>query len=1398
MTNHPSVSNLTQGQQLMWLGQSLHPQLPLYNMINTFTINGAVDSEVFARAFNMLVSASENLRTTIQLIDDAPQAIILDSIDTPLEMVDLSSRTNPEVAFERWLDSRRAQALQMDTCLFDSVLLNLNDKRYVWYFCQHHIVTDVTSTHLIYQQMSDLYAQAISEQSINAPELPSYEQRATLESELAQTEAYQQAQDYWQNELEKPTEPLRFYSHLAKQSSARTNRQELPLSTEMMQQLETVANERGIRSFSKDLTIANIFSTLILAFVQRITQQDNLRLGMPFASRRTPDEQKTLGMFIEVLSIYVELAPDETFRSLVKKVAAKNMEALRNTQAGISSAEHNRAYEVLLNYITVAYGDFAGIPIEHKWVHSGYGDSKHQIRFQVHDMDDTGHLEIDFDFSADTFTANEQKLAVEHFQRLMSACLADIDKPLNQISLLSETEYKQNIVDFNTTDTDYLRQKTVIDLFEEQCKKIPSAIAITEGDTEITYAELNASANHLAQKLLENGVNAGSLVPVCISHSPELLVTLLAILKVGAAYVPLDPNYPNERLRFILDDIGADALVLVQSQHAQRFDNQQKLVINANILKQTADTFASQASVADTAYVIYTSGSTGQPKGVLVHHAGLTNYITWASKQYVDETSKVFALYSSLAFDLTVTSIFVPLISGGTIRIYNNDTAQGMVIRDVFVEDAVDVIKLTPSHLALMRDMDLSQTRIKKLIVGGEDFKTDLAQDIHRQSNGRIAIYNEYGPTEATVACMLHRYQPQNDIRKSVPIGTPADNMRVYILDDNLQLSPIGVIGEMFISGLGVAKGYLNRPELTAERFLNDPFNSARRLYKTGDIARWLPSGQLEFLGRRDAQVKVGGARIELGEIESKLIQHPQINAVAVIVQKAEDNTALAEDTQINYCVRCGLASDFPGVTFNHDNVCSVCSTYDSYSDKAQEYFKDMDELRAIAEQMKAKATGDYDCIALLSGGKDSTFMVYHLVNLGLRVLTFTLDNGYISNEAMANVRRITDALGVDHVFGDTPFMNSIFVDSLKTHTNVCNGCFKTIYTLAINIAREKGIPTIVTGLSRGQFFETRLSEEVFLGDNFDASKLDESIARARKAYHQRDDIISRSLDVDVFRDEALYQDIDFVDFYRYCDIDLEDLYDFLKEKGLWVRPSDTGRSTNCLINDVGIYLHKKQRGFHNYALPYSWDVRLGHKTRDEALDELNDEIDEKSVQRIMREIGYTEPIADEGQDRLVAYYVASEQLTSTELREFVGDSLPDYMIPSYFVRLDAMPLTSNGKVNQSALPSVHQDRDTVASAYIAPTSDVEETLVDIWQTVLNLPRIGVQDNFFDLGGHSLPAIRITSRIENTYDMTLPIDVFFANPTVAQLAIAIEDILLSEIDNLSNEEVLRLLAEDDE
>ncbi|MGX9148070.1 non-ribosomal peptide synthetase [Mesorhizobium sp. 128a] len=463
--------------------------------------------------------------------------------------------------------------------------------------------------------------------------------------------------------------------------------------------------------------------------------------------------------------------------------------------------------------------------------------------------------------------------------------------------LLKDADHQALVVEYNATAAPYPSDRTIIDLFLDQAMRNPDAEAIRFGDATLTYQQLNERSNQMATHLSSAGVGRGRIAVVFMEHSIEVVVAILGVLKSGAAYVPVDAATPKGRLATILKDIanGTDgrapvAITQTRLQSAISPNLADIFVLDADfgsILNQPDSARPSAATPDGAAYIIFTSGSTGTPKGVVIEHRNLVNYIWWAARMYSSGERLAWPLFSSLAFDLTVTTLFTPLITGGRIVVYLGDPGiQSMVVLKVIDDNAVDIMKLTPAHLAMIRDRNLGTTRLRKFIVGGEDFKTELARDITEAIPHPVEIYNEYGPTEATVGCMIHRFDIDRDQSASVPIGVPAANAGIYILSNAHQPTPPGTIGEMFIAGDGLARGYFNRPDLTDERFLTaiDPRDrfSKLRLYKTGDLARWNSEARLEFLGRADHQVKVGGARVELGEIEARLLKHPHVHECAV------------------------------------------------------------------------------------------------------------------------------------------------------------------------------------------------------------------------------------------------------------------------------------------------------------------------------------------------------------------------------------------------------------------------------------------------------------------------------------------------------------------------------------
>jgi amino acid adenylation domain-containing protein/non-ribosomal peptide synthase protein (TIGR01720 family) len=470
-----------------------------------------------------------------------------------------------------------------------------------------------------------------------------------------------------------------------------------------------------------------------------------------------------------------------------------------------------------------------------------------------------------------------------HLTNILNDVLEDVNVKISAIEMLSPAELGFWLREFNRADVPYPKHLTITRLFEEQAGAAPDHIAVVCGDLEITYRELNERTGRLARRLNEKGVSRGDVVGIFGDNSIEIVIAMLAVLKSGAAYLPIDSDYPLDRIEYLLEDSRVKMLLVQETPpEGLKLRCEWMDVGRKEIYEQGGLAVENPSHPQDIAYIIYTSGTTGRPKGAQITHQGLVNYIWWAKKVYVGDERLDFPLYSSISFDLTVTSIYTPLITGNKIVIYRGDDKFDR-IKKAISENKVGIMKLTPTHLKILAELDCSASGIRKLIVGGENLRADLARKISAQFGDQIEIYNEYGPTETVVGCMIYRFDPAKDPAGSVPIGTPADNVRIYILDRYQKPVPRGAVGEIHISGDGVAKGYINKPELTSEKFIPNPFIPGKMMYKSGDLAKMLPDGNLEYIGRIDNQVKIRGYRIEPGEIESCLLQMASVRQAVVI-----------------------------------------------------------------------------------------------------------------------------------------------------------------------------------------------------------------------------------------------------------------------------------------------------------------------------------------------------------------------------------------------------------------------------------------------------------------------------------------------------------------------------------
>lgn len=1412
------IAPLSFAQERLWFLEQFDPDEILYNIPAGLRLKGNLNRAIFEKSIQEVVKRHDVLRTIFRYGEDGVEQVVYTRMEIPIRCVDLRTvaEEDRELQVSIMVEQQAVTRFELTRGPLARILLiQIADTEYICLLTMHHIVSDGWSMGVLVNEIASLYGAFIEGHGSPLHPLPiqytafARRQQEEMASGQLDTSVY-----YWKQKLEKssivPLLPTRTPASAEPSHEADVFHSEL--SPHLSQSIITVSSQLQASPY---MTLLTAFSIVF----GRYANSDDIILGSLIANRQRAELEPLIGFFVNTLPLRLDLSGSPTVRELITRVRDVTLDAYGHQEipydkiVEISRPERsNEAMPLVQIMVIMQNAPIAELSLEGLTVTS-YPIGTRTVRFdvEVYLWEVDGSIQCDVVYKKALFERTTIERLWRHFQVVLTEVVNDVDVKADGLSLLPVGE-SDHLTRIGQGRVFPVPQQCIHELFSAQVIAHPDAPAAIEVDgISKTYKELEADANRIARYLLVNGIMKEDRVGVCMGRSAEMLAILLGILKVGGVYVPMDPVWPSKRTAFVAKDCRMGCVIVdekregeVRESLAELVEGQESpVILRSDILKGDHNTvddtlFVSNISPSNGAYIIYTSGSTGEPKGVMVEHQSVVNYITWALRQYGNGNAVDFPLFSSLAFDLTVTSLFVPLISGGVVRIYDDVDSTPIILR-VIADDLVDVVKLTPAHLALVLAEGFSPKRIHSLILGGEDLKVELTSAAHKMAQGRVAIYNEYGPTEATVGCMIHEYDPEVEKTGSVSIGGPIDNSVIYILDRNLNFAPIGVSGELCIGGIGVAREYFGREVLTAERFIESPTHPGIRLYRTGDRARWEEDGKITYLGRVDRQVKIRGYRVEPGEIESGLLEHPAIQNAAVVCREIDEIPI--DQKELHYCSSCGMPSNYPGISFDTMGACNICNDFKAYKDRAMGYFSTLDDLKIDMR----KGSGPYDCLVLYSGGKDSTYMLCRLVEMGYKILIFTLDNGYLYESAIQNIKAAVAHLGVDYLINTPPSMSSILSESLEIYSNVCNGCFKSIYTAAIQTAQDKNIPYIVTGLSRGQLFETRLGE-LFSGGIFDNLGIDAAVLEARKAYHRMDDSVRRTMAGDLFATDKVFEQIEFIDFYRYCDVTRADIFSYLKKHMIWISPKEIGCSTNCAINDAGIFVHQRERGFHNYALPGSWEVRIGHRSREDFLAELEVSPDMTKTYSILKTLGYSNPADGTGESFLAAFYTAESVIEENELRAHLGRYLPPYMQPGGIMKIDAIPLTINGKVDYTKLSKMPINRVKSCSLPVAPRTSTEKAIASIWCDVLNMECPDINADFFEIGGHSLAATRVAVRIKNYFGVEIALRTLFDKRTINGLSSAVVaavaqsceegdlEEMLDEIVGLSESEIAKYLS----
>ncbi len=770
------------------------------------------------------------------------------------------------------------------------------------------------------------------------------------------------------------------------------------------------------------------------------------------------------------------------------------------------------------------------------------------------------------------------------------------------------------------------------------------------------------------------------------------------------------------------------------------------------------------------AYIMYTSGTSGRPKGVMVEHAQVINCINWMQEMFKLCEKDIVVQRTNLMFDPSVWEIFWPLHTGACTRILTaRQSKDAEFLVNLLINNSDLTVMYCPAsllagmtYIANMRN-ERSRLKIPWLLIGAEPVAPDTVRNFYKYFDGQIV--NTYGPTECTINNTYY-FIGNNESRSYIPIGKPIYNNEIYITSKDMQIMPVGIPGEICIAGNSVSRGYLNNSEKTGKSFMDNPFKKGR-LYKTGDIGMWDRDGNIKISGRIDNQVKVRGYRIELGEIEAILKIYKGVSDCVVISKSSNDS-----NESIRVCKECGITSKYPHVSINSRNVCNICEHADEYIQYAESYFKTMDDLKSLIYKENTSKESNYDCILVYSCERVATYALYKLVEMGLNVLTATYDNGHMDTGTREDIKRITTEIGVDHIFLKHRNSDNILRESLKSAYTMCKGCIHTSASLAGEYAYKNGIKVVIgETLSRGQIIENKLFK-FFMHGITDPSEIEKELGHIQKNTPDIDKNIFDYIDINEIKDRSIYNNIIFIDFYRYCDATNEEIISYLNNTNTYWKGIEKGAlySTNCFICSVGDYNFYHEKGYHYNGGAKSWERRLGHITMDALKKDLKFKITQVEYDNFMKTIRYTKNNWLEGSaDKYLCSYIVPEgKLDIQGLREFLRKRLPEYMIPAFFVRMDKIPLTSSGKVDVQALPEFEKSIDFDEHDYIMPPNDKEIKMQQIWQEVLGIEQIGVNENFFSAGGDSIKGIQVALRLSMDFDLS--INDIFKHQTIRELA----------------------------
>jgi amino acid adenylation domain-containing protein len=892
---------LSFAQQRLWFLDQLAPNNPFYNVPGAVRLEGRVDLEALERSVNEIVRRHEVLRTRFEVEEDAPVQVIDEWEPRRLERADLKSLTRQEKEEEVSRIIREAAEAGFDLRrgpVFRVKALELQEDEHVVLFNIHHIVSDGWSMEILRREMGALYLAYSAGEVSPLEELPiQYSDFAVWQRSYLAGEILDREVRYWKEQLqdapimELPTDHPRPVA-----LTYRGGTERVWIGKELSEGLRKICRQEG----------ATLFMALMAALkvvLMRYSGEEDISVGTVVAGRTRRELEGLIGFFVNTLVLRTDLGGNPNFRVLLEREREVAFGAYAHQEVPFErlveeinperDLGRSPLFQVMMALQNLGREEskLSAPPTRERW--EEVGTAKFDLSLTLTESREgiVGGLE----YSQDLYERETIRRMARHYEKVVEEVVRDVEQGICEIELVSEMEMRQIIEEWNETEGVYGEQRLVHELIEEQAGRSPEAVAMVCGEEQVSYGELNQRANRLAEFLRRLGIGEEVCVGICMERGFGMVESMLGVLKAGGAYLPMDLAYPVERLVFMVEDSGCQ-VVISDARLAPEFKRAGCRVLDpaadsGETWQEPGQKFESAVESDNLAYVIYTSGSTGKPKGVMISHGSISNRVLWEKKAQPLDGSDALLQLASYSFDVSVWEIFTPLVSGARLILPGPGEHQNPEDISRLIQDhKITVVGFVPSMLDLLLDEpdEARFASLKRVLCGGEALSFEILRRF--KSSCDAELYNFYGPTESTIDSTFWKCAMEGE-QNIVPIGRPIGNVRVYVLDSRMNLVPMGIPGQLYVGGVGLARGYRRRPNLTSEMFVPNPFSKepGSRLYKTGDLVRHRENGALEYLGRIDQQVKIRGFRIELKEIESVLRQHPAVREAVVLVTELED-----------------------------------------------------------------------------------------------------------------------------------------------------------------------------------------------------------------------------------------------------------------------------------------------------------------------------------------------------------------------------------------------------------------------------------------------------------------------------------------------------------------------------